>query len=469
MVEGDRPSSWATLRESLEGTQADLTAIPIGRAVVLLAVPTVLEMSMESLLTIVDIFFVSRLGSRAVATVGLTEALLSIVYALAMGLSSGASAIVARRTGEQDPEGAAVATVQAIGAAIVAATLIGGLGVVFAPRLLAFVGAEPAIVAYGSGYARIMLGGNVAIFLLFVVNAAFRSAGASAIAMRSLWLANALNMLLAPCFIFGLGPIPRMGVVGAAIATTISRAVGVVYQVMVLAGGRARLAIAARQVALNVAVMRDLLRIAWTGTLQVLVETASWLGLMRILSAFGSAALAGYTIAMRVAIFALLPSFGLASAAATLVGQNLGAHEPERAAHAVSTVARYNVAFLGLVGLGLVGTARPLSGIFTHDPAVADHATVCLRIVALGFLFFGYGMVIVQSFNGAGDTATPTFLNLACFWLFKIPLAYALAHTFGFGPRGVFIAIAAAYSAQAVFGGLLFRRGTWKTRQISSA
>jgi putative MATE family efflux protein len=457
---------WATVREAIRGTTQDLTAIPIGRAIVLVAVPTVLEMSMESLLTIVDIFFVSKLGSSAVATVGLTEAMLSPVYALAMGLSTGATAIISRRVGEKDTDGGAVAAVQVIVAALVVAALIGTVGVLSSAHLLGLMGATPDVIAYGGRYTAVMLGGSVTVFLLFVVNAIFRSAGDAAAAMRSLWLANLLNIVLAPCLIFGLGPFPRMGVVGAALATTFSRGVGVAYQVALLGRGRARLTILARHLGLDGRVLRELARLAATGTLQVLIESASWLGLVRLLSTYGSAALAGYTIAMRIAIFAMLPSWGIASAAATLVGQNLGARQPERAQRSVETVALVNLALLGIVGAVFVAAPHAFVGLMSSEPDVDAYAASCLRTVGVGFAFFGFGMVAVQAFNGAGDTLTPMALNFAAFWLFKLPLAYALSSVLGMGPRGVFIAITAAYALQAVVGGALFRRGRWKRMRV---
>ncbi len=461
------PTAWSTLREAIRGSQADLTAVPIRRAVVLLAVPMVLEMSMESLLTVVDLFFVSKLGEGAVATVGLTESMLAIVYSVAMGLSAGATAVISRRTGEKDPEGAATAAVQVILLAVVGAALLGAIGAALSPHLLALMGATPEVVTSGSGYTATMLGGSVTILLLFVVNAIFRSAGDAAIAMRSLWLANILNMVLAPCFIFGLGAFPRLGVTGAAVATTLSRGIGVLYQLVALARRRGRLSVGRRHLVLRLPVMLELLRISSTATMQVLVETASWLGLVRILSTYGSAALAGYTIAMRVAIFALLPPFGLANAAATLVGQNLGALKPERARRSVQTIARYNVAFLGTVSLVFVVAPHSLVTLFTADAAVTAYASECLRIVALGFVLFAYGMVVVQAFNGAGDTKTPMLLNIACFWCLKIPLAWTLAKVVGLGPRGVFLAISVAYSVQAMVGGALFRRGKWQHAKVA--
>ncbi len=460
------PSFWSTVREALRGTEQELTAIPIQRAVLLLAVPMVLEMSMESLFAVVDIFFVSRLGSDAVATVGLTESMLSVVYALAMGLSAGATAMVSRKTGEKDLEGAATAAGQVIVLSLFGATLLGALGILLSSHLLGAMGASADVVSMGSGYTAVMLGGSVTIFLLFVVNAIFRSAGDAAVAMRALWLANGLNIVLAPCFIFGIGPFPKMGVAGAAIATTVSRGIGVVYQVMMLKRGRGRLVIQPRHLRPRPKVIAEVLKLSSTASLQVVIETASWLGLVRILSSFGSHALAGYTIAMRVVIFALLPSWGLANAAATLVGQNLGAAEPERAERSVKTIARYNVLFLGTIGVLFALVPNLVVKLFTHDADVAAYGAECLRIVALGFVLFAYGMVMLQAFNGAGDTVTPMLVNLGCFWFVKIPIAYVLADVLHIGPRGVFLAITIAYSAQAVGGWVLFRRGRWKTKTV---
>ena len=468
MSDSEPQGFWSTVREAMRGSTQQLTAIPIRRAVMLLAVPMVLEMSMESLFAIVDIFFVSKLGSDAVAVVGLTESLLSLMYALAMGLGAAATALISRRIGEQDADAAATAAVHVIVTAVVGAAILGVVGALLAPSLLALMGASPSVVASGSSFTAVMLGGSVTIFLLFVVNAVFRGAGDASIAMWSLWLANGLNMVLSPCLIFGLGPFPKMGVTGAAVATTISRGVGVAYQLIMLARGSGRLVLARKHFALRVSLLREVLRLAATASLQTLVETASWLGLVRILSTFGSAALAGYTIAMRITIFSLLPAWGLANAAATLVGQNLGAREPDRAERSVATIARYNVTFLGVVGLGLALLPGPVVGVFTSDSAIVLYASESLRIVAFGFLFYGYGMVAVQAFNGAGDTTTPMLINIASFWLFKIPLAYVLANTLGMGPRGVFLAIAGAYSLQAIIAGLLFRRGKWRAVTLAA-
>ena len=462
----DTPGAWATLREALRGSRQDFTEVPIGRATFLLAVPMVMEMAMESLFAVVDIFWVSKLGADAIATVGLTESLLAMIYAVALGLSTAATAVVAGRIGEKDPDGAGVAAVHIIVVSLLVAVAIGAGGALFGPSLLAVMGASPSVVSMGSEYAALMLGGNVTIVLLFVLNAIFRGAGDAATAMRSLWLANILNMALAPCFIFGIGPLPAMGVTGAAVATNLGRGIGVLYQFFVLTRGRGRVTVRRRHVRRDTDVLGGLLRIAGNGTLQILVETTSWLGLVRILSDFGSAALAGYTIATRVTVFALLPSWGMANAAATLVGQNLGAGKPDRAERSVWVAGLYNFVFLGVVGLALTLLPGPIVAIFTSEASVGAYGVDCLRILAFGFLFFAYGMVIVQAFNGAGDTMTPMLLNVACFWLFKIPLAYALAVPGGFGPRGVFVAITVAYSVHTVASVTLFRQDRWKRQRV---
>lgn len=460
------PTLWSTVREAIRGTKQDLTAIPIHRAILLLAIPTVLEMSMESLLTVVDILCVSKLGDEAVATVGLTESILSIVYALAMGLAAAATATISRRVGEKNVAGAAKSAAQVMLLATSCSLVLGILGATFAPTLLRLAGAKPEVVTYGWRYAAIMMGGNFTIFLIFVINAALRGAGDAATAMRTLWLANILNMLLAPCLIFGLGPFPKWGVLGAAIATTVSRGTGVLYQILCLVRGRSILPIALRYLVPRWKLIVDLLRIASSASFQVLIETASWLGLVRILSGFGSAAIAGYTIAMRLAIFALLPSWGLAGASATLVGQNLGAGEPERAAASVRAIARMNVVFLALIGGSFAVFAHPILSMMSANADTIAFGSACLRIVAIGFVFFGFGMVTVQAFNGAGDTKTPMLVNAGAFWLFKIPLAYVLSRLVGMGPTGVFVAITVAYAVQSSIAGYLFRKGAWKQQKL---
>ncbi len=457
---------WATVREALRGSHHDYTSGPLGRAIVLLAIPMVAEMIMESVFAVWDVYWVNHIGHDAVATVGLTESLLTLIYTAAMGLSIGVTAVVARRIGEKNPEGAAEAAVQGIVLGLVAAAVIGVVGVTFAPRLLTLMGASPEVLLIGSTYARIMLGGNVVIVMLFLINAIFRGAGDAAIAMRVLWLANAINIVLGPCLILGLGPFPRLGVAGAAIGTTIGRGTGVVYQLYRLWRGDARVVIRRPQITIQPAVMRTMLRLSGTGTLQVLIGTASWIGLVRIVASFGSEAIAGYTTAIRIIVFALLPSWGLANAAATLVGQGLGAGQPNRAERAVWLAGFYNMLFLGTLGLLFVIMAEPIVGVFTQEPAVADVAVICLRIISYGFLFYAYGMVLTQSFNGAGDTWTPTWINLGCFWLWEIPLAVLLARQAGFGPRGVALAVTVAFSTVAVVSALLFRRGRWKLRRV---
>jgi putative MATE family efflux protein len=457
---------WALVREAVAGSHRDFTQESLGRAILLLAVPMVLEMIMESVFAVVDIFWVSRLGSDAVATVGLTETMLTIVYSLAMGLSMGATAVVARRTGEKDREGAARAGVQAIAMGVLLAAVVGVLGAIFAPQLLALMGASQAVLTVGSGYTRVMLGGSVTILLLFLINAVFRGAGDAALAMRTLWLANGINIVLAPFLVFGWGPFPQLGVTGAAVATTIGRGTGVVYAFVTLVRGRGRLVVSRRHLRLDLEAALTILRVARSGVVQILIGTASWVGLVRVLSGFGSAALAGYTIAIRVVLFALLPSWGMANAAATLVGQNLGAGRPDRAEQAVWRAAFYNLIFLGSVGLLFILLGEAIVGLFTSDPVVAGYGSNCLRIVAAGFFLYAYGMVVGAAFNGAGDTRTPTLINLFCFWALEIPLAFALAHPLGMGPTGVFIAITVAFSAVAVVSVRQFRRGRWKTIKV---
>ncbi len=466
-AESNSPTAfWPLVREALEGSRRDLTAMPLARAITLLAVPMVLEMVMESIFAIADIFWVSKLGADAVAAVGLTESLLTIVYAIGMGMAMGVGAVVARRTGAKDSEGASRAAAQAIFIGLALAAVIGVSGGLCAPTLLAAMGASPAVMAVGARYARLMLAGDVSILLLFLINAAFRGAGDAAISMRALWLANGINILLGPLFVFGLGPFPRLGVTGAAVATTIGRSVGVLFLLRALARGRGRLAVRRAQLRFDPETMKTIFRLAKNGIVQTLIGFTSWIGLVKILAAFGSAALAGYTIAMRVVMFALLPSWGLGNAAATLVGQNLGAGDPARAEAAVWKAAFYNFVFLGVVGLLLVLFGDSVVRLFTPDVAVVAQGGRCLRIVAAGFAFYAYGMVVTQAFNGAGDTRTPTWINLACFWMGEIPLAMLLARGFGLGPTGAYVAIAAAFSAVAVVSITLFRRGRWKSVKV---
>ena len=460
------PSLWASVREAIRGSQQDFTTGSIHRAILLLAIPMVLEMVLESLFAVVDVFWVARLGSDAVATVGLTESMLSLVYAIAVGLSMSTTAMVARRIGEKDPEAAAVSAVQAILLGMVISALIGLPCLIFAPQLLGLMGASPAIVASGSGYARIALGGSGVAFMLYLNNAIFRGAGDAATAMRLLWVSNLINLCLDPCLIFGLGPFPRLGVTGAALATFTGRGIGVLYQFYRLLRGTERLRILTRHLRLNVAVMLRLLRVSLTGILQFSIAHTSWVALVRIISLFGSAALAGYTVAIRVVIFVILPSWGMSNAAATLVGQNLGAKQPERAERSVWLTTLYNVLFLGSVGVVLVLFAEPVVRLFTHDPEVVPLAALCLRILSYGNMGYACAMVMLQAFNGAGDTVTPTIVNFFGFWVLEIPLAYWLAVPLGLRSKGVFLSIVIAEAAIATASLLLFRRGRWKTQRI---
>jgi putative MATE family efflux protein len=457
---------WATLREAVRGTQIDYTTAPVGRAVILLAVPMVLEMAMESIFAVADVFWVAHLGADAVATVGLTESMMTIIYTAAMGLSIGATALVSRRIGEQNPEGAAHAAGQSILLGLAASAAIALLAAPNAPALLRLMGASDSVIQSGGAFTRIMLGGNATVLLLFLLNAVFRGAGDAAIAMRVLVLGNVLNIVLGPCFIFGLGPFPALGVAGAATATNIGRGTAVLYQLYSLARGGGRVKVRLRHLRLDLGAMQSVIRLSGLGTVQIMIGTASYVGLVRILSDFGSAALAGYTIGMRLIIFALLPPWGLSNAAATMVGQNLGAGRPDRAEQAVWSAAVYNMVFLGTISAVFFAGAPFITALFTTDPLVQPYAISCLRIVSLGFVFYAYGMVLTAAFNGAGDTWTPTWINLFVFWVFEIPLAWWLAHRGGMGARGVFIALTAAYSSLAVVSAVLFRRGAWKTRKV---
>ncbi|MGB2606257.1 MAG: MATE family efflux transporter [Candidatus Sulfotelmatobacter sp.] len=465
-VSEQKHTLWASLVEAVRGSHQDYTAGSLNRAILLLAVPMVLEMVLESLFAVVDVFWVSRLGANAVATVGLTESMLTLVFSVAMGLSLSTTAMVARRIGEKDPEGAAVAGVQAIALGLFISLAIGIPCGIWAPNLLRLMGASPEIVATGSGYTRICLGGSFAVLLLFLNNAIFRGAGDAAIAMRLLWVSNILNLILDPCLIFGWGPFPRLGVTGAALATLTGRSIGVLYQFYRLMRGTERLRILPSQIRLQWTVLQRLIRVSLTGILQFAIAHTSWIGLVRIVSIFGAAALAGYTIAIRIVIFVILPSWGLSNAAATLVGQNLGAGHPERAEKAVWRTGVYNMIFLGAVGVVFIFFSEPIVRLFTQDPAVVPLGAACLRIVSYGNLGYAYFMVMMQAFNGAGDTITPTIVNFFGFWLFEIPLAYWLAILMHMRSNGVFFSIAIAESSMAAVSAVLFKQGKWKKQKI---
>jgi len=455
------------LREAFVGTKRDFTKGSIPAALIILAIPMILEMSMESLFAIVDTFFVSKLGAESIAVVGLTESILVLCYAVGIGLSIGATATVARRVGEQDLEGAARTATHAVYLGMIVALLMGAAGVIFAPRLLHLLGAEPHVIELGTTFMRIMLGTNAVIVFLFLLNGIFRGAGDAAIALRVLIIANVLNMFFCPMFIFGIGPFPELGVTGAAVATVCGRGIGVAYAAWALfIRENGRLHVRRDHWIFHASLLWSLVSLSATAVLQFVIATLSWSGLVMIIAGFGSVAIAGYQIGLRVIMFVLLPAVGLANAAATLVGQNLGAEKPDRAERSVWTAGFLNAGILGLAGLFFIAFPDPVIGIFTNDPEVAAYGRDCLRIVGYGYAFYGLGMVMESSFNGAGDAWTPTYLNFFVFWLFEIPLAYLLANRLGWGPQGVFWAITISFSILAVTSALLFKRGKWKLKVV---
>ncbi len=449
--------------EAFNGKEKDYTSGSINRAIILLSIPMILEMVMESLFAVADVFFVSRVGVDAVATVGLTESVVTLVYAIAVGLSMAATAMVARRVGEGQRDKAAEAAAQAILITIGLSLVISVAGIAFAKDILRLMGASPTVIAEGVGYTRIMLGSNLAIMLLFLLNGIFRGAGDAAIAMRSLWIANIINIILDPLFIFGIWFFPEMGVQGAAVATTIGRSIGVGYQLYKLFGQGGIIQLRWRHFGIERTTMRRLAKIGATGAGQFLIGSASWIVLMRIIAKFGSEAVAGYTIAIRLIIFTILPSWGVANAAATLVGQNLGAGQPKRAEQSVWRSAFINMLFLLSVSVVYFAFAPSIINLFEPEPAVLEAGVLSLRIICLGYIFFAYGMVVSQAFNGAGDTRTPTIINFFCFWVMEIPLSYLLAVQLGWGLAGVCWAIAASESALAIISVIVFRRGRWKS------
>lgn len=450
------------LKTALSGKEQDFTKGSIKKAIFMLSVPMVLEMLMESIFALVDIIFVSRVSVNAVATIGLTESVVTLIYAVAIGLSMAATAIVARRVGEKDYKGANEAAVQVIFLGVVVAVVIGVIGFVYAKDILALMGAEPDLIAEGYGYTKILIAGNITIMLLFLINAVFRGAGNAAIAMWTLVLSNGLNIILDPIFIFGLGPVPAYGVEGAAIATTTGRGVAVIFQLYILFHGWGKLKIRLKNMVLKWAVMLNLLRVSMGGIGQFLIGTSSWVFLVRIMSEFGSEVLAGYTIAIRVMMFTFMPSWGMSNAAATLVGQNLGALQPERAEKSVWLTGKYNAVFMVLVSVLYLVFAHAILSWFSDEPEVVKYGALCLQVIAAGYVFYAYGMVVIQAFNGAGDTKTPTYINFFCFWVFQLPLAYGLALYFDLGPLGVYLAIVLAETLIAIIGIYLFKKGKWK-------
>lgn len=451
---------------AVSGKEQDFTTGSIRRAVFMLSIPMILEMLMESVFAIVDIFYVSQVSVNAVATIGLTESVITLVYAVAIGLSMAATAIVARRIGEKDREGASQAAVQVIFLGVLVSLIISVIGILYPKEILELMGGEADLIAEGYGYTQVLLGGNVTIMLLFLINAIFRGAGDASIAMWALVLSNGLNIILDPMFIFGFGPIPAYGVEGAAIATTIGRGTAVVFQLAVLFYGWSKIKVAFKDLVLRVAVMINLIKVSIGGIGQFLIGTSSWVFLMRIMSEFGSEVLAGYTIAIRVMMFTLMPAWGMSNAAATLVGQNLGANKADRAEQSVWKTGKFSAIFMGIVSVFYLIFAPQIVSWFTPEVEVIKNGALCLRIIAAGYIFYGYGMVIINSFNGAGDTKTPTWINFICFWLFQLPFAYLMALTFNYGPLGVFIAITLAEVLITVIGIIWFKKGYWKSVKV---
>lgn len=454
------------LKIAVSGKEQDFTSGSIRRAVFMLSIPMILEMLMESIFAIVDIFYVSKVSVNAVATIGLTESVITLVYAVAIGLSMAATAIVARRIGEKDNEGASKAAVQVIFLGVVIAAIISAIGIIYPKEILGLMGEEPDLIEEGYGYTQILLGGNVTIMLLFLINAIFRGAGDASVAMCALIVSNGLNIILDPIFIFGFGPVPAYGVQGAAIATTIGRGTAVIFQLFILFYGWSRIKVGFKDLVLRVAVMVNLIRVSLGGIGQFLIGTSSWVFLMRIMSEFGSEVLAGYTIAIRVMMFTLMPAWGMSNAAATLVGQNLGAKKPERAEQSVWKTGKYSAIFMGIVSVVYLLFAPQIVGLFSSEVEVVNNGALCLRIIAAGYVFYGYGMVVINAFNGAGDTKTPTWINFISFWLFQLPFAYIMALTIDFGPLGVFMAITLAEVLIVILGIIWFKKGYWKSVKV---
>ncbi|MBT2160764.1 MATE family efflux transporter [Zobellia barbeyronii] len=447
---------------AVTGKETEFTTGSIRKAIFMLSIPMILEMMMESIFAIVDIAYVSQVSVNAVATIGLTESVVTLVYAVAIGLSMAATAIVARRIGAKDVKGAQEAAVQAIALGVLVSIIVGVFGFLYAEDILALMGAEPDLIAEGSGYTKLLLGGNITILLLFLINAIFRGAGDASVAMWALVLSNGLNIILDPIFIFGWGPIPEYGVMGAAIATNIGRGTAVLFQLAVLFFGWSRIQIGFKDMVIRFSVMLNLIKVSLGGIAQFLIGTSSWVFLMRMMSEFGSEVLAGYTIAIRVMLFTLMPSWGMSNAAATLVGQNLGAQQPDRAETSVWKTGKYNAYFMGAVSLIYLFFAYDIVGWFSANPVVVENGGLCLQIIAVGYIFYAYGMVVTQAFNGAGDTGTPTKINLIAFWLFQLPFAYLMAITLNLGAMGVFIAITAAEVLLAIISMIWFKKGNWK-------
>jgi putative MATE family efflux protein len=457
---------WKDIKEAVAGTERDFTTTRLGQAIFILAVPMVLEMIMESVFAVVDIFFVSKLGANAVATVGITESVMTIVYAIGSGLSMATTALIARRIGEKDAKKAGLAAFQAILLALFVSSLISIPGIIWAKPFLRLMGASEEMISEGFMYPAIMFGSNGIVMLLFIINAVFRSSGDAAISMRVMWLANLINLVLDPLLIFGLGPIPALGIKGAAIATAIGRSIAVIYQFYLLFRRHHRIHLTRESLRFQPSIMLSLLKLSAGGILQNLIATSSWIFLVRIIAVFGASALAGYTIALRIIMFLLLPAWGLSNAAATLVGQNLGAGSPERAERSVWITTYINMCFMGLVCIAMIVWPESFIGIFIQDAEVIFQGASALRIISVGFIFYGLSMVMIQGFNGSGDTMTPSLINFVCFWIIEIPLAWILAIVLNMGLQGASLAIVIAESVLAVIALILFRRGKWKLRKV---
>jgi len=453
-------SFFKNVAESISGSEQDFTQGKLSRAILLLSIPAVLEMVMESIFVIADIYFVSKLGANAVATVGITESMITIIYAIAIGLGTATTSMVSRRIGAKNPDAASLVAFQAILTGIIVSIIIGLPGALFAKKFLGLMGASKPIIDNMSGYTRIMLGGNIVIMMLFIINAIFRSAGDAAVAMKVLWIGNIINIVLDPCLIFGLGPFPRLGVTGAAIATNIGRGTAVLVQFYLLFYGKKRIRLSINHLAINFRIMVKLLKLSFGSIGQNLISTSSWIALVRILSVFGSEVVAGYTIAIRIIGFTLLPSWGISNAASTLVGQNLGAKKPDRAEKAVWVTGWMNI------GLILVLFPETFIRLFINNENVIKSGVLGLRIISIGFIAYGLGMVLVNSFNGAGDTSTPLKINILAFWFIEIPLAWLLAIKEGFNEEGVFISIVVAESLMTIIAWIVFRRGKWKLKEV---
>ncbi|MBT8254805.1 MAG: MATE family efflux transporter [Bacteroidia bacterium] len=453
-------------RIAVSGKEQEFTSGSIRRAVFMLSIPMILEMLMESIFAVVDIFYVSRVSVNAVATIGLTESVLTLVYAIAIGLSMAATAVVARRVGEKDLKGANQAAVQAIILGVGVSLIVSLIGILFPKEILSVMGGEQDLIEEGYGYTQVLLGGNMTIMLLFLINAVFRGAGNASVAMWALILSNSLNLILDPIFIFGFGPIPAFGVQGAAIATTTGRGIAVLFQLYILFKGSTKIQLIWGDIVLRIGVLMNLVRVSMGGIGQFLIGTSSWVFLMRMMSEFGSEVLAGYTIAIRVIMFTMMPAWGMSNAAATLVGQNLGAKKPDRAEASVWKTGKYNAIFLAIVTLLYLTFAKPIIRLFNADPEVVRYGSLALIIITAGYVFYGYGMVIIQAFNGAGDTKTPTWINFVCFWLFQLPVAYLTALQLEWGPHGVLWAITVAEVLIAIIGMWWFKKGKWKLVKV---